>query len=61
MFSGDLGPKGPPTLRDPAVAKHAALLLLATTYGDRNHRDRPDTIRELGEIFEHAGATGATC
>ena len=54
VFSGDLGPKGTPILRDPAVVKQADLLLMESTYGDRNHRDRPDTIRELGEIFEHA-------
>ena len=36
------------------MVKQADLLLMESTYGDRNHRDRPDTIRELGEIFEHA-------
>lgn len=54
VFSGDLGPKGTPILRDPAVVKQANLLLMESTYGDRNHRDRPETIRELGAIFEHA-------
>jgi metallo-beta-lactamase family protein len=54
VFSGDLGPKGTPILRDPAVVRQADLLLMESTYGDRNHRDRPETIRELGAIFEHA-------
>ncbi len=54
VFSGDLGPKGTPILRDPAVITEADLVLMESTYGNRNHRDRPDTIRELGEIFETA-------
>lgn len=54
VFSGDLGPKGTPILRDPAVVRQADLLLMESTYGDRNHRDRPETVRELGDIFEHA-------
>ena len=54
VFSGDLGPKGTPILRDPTVVKQADLLLMESTYGDRNHRDRPETIRELGDIFERA-------
>lgn len=54
VFSGDLGPKGTPILRDPTVVRQADLLLMESTYGDRNHRDRPATVRELGDIFEHA-------
>ena len=54
VFSGDLGPKGTPILRDPVAIDSADLVLMESTYGDRNHRDRGDTIRELGEIF--AGA-----
>ncbi|MEL1263847.1 MBL fold metallo-hydrolase [Pseudoxanthomonas putridarboris] len=54
VFSGDLGPKGTPILRDPAVVRQADLLVMESTYGDRNHRDRPETVRELGDIFEHA-------
>ncbi|MCY7354039.1 MAG: MBL fold metallo-hydrolase [Lysobacter sp.] len=54
VFSGDLGPKGTPILRDPATIAEADLVLMESTYGDRNHRDRLDTIRELGNIFESA-------
>ncbi|HWI25115.1 MAG TPA: MBL fold metallo-hydrolase, partial [Lysobacter sp.] len=56
VFSGDIGPKGTPILRDPADVTEADLVLMESTYGDRNHRDRADTIRELGEIFEAAWA-----
>lgn len=54
VFSGDLGPKGTPILRDPATIEHADLVLMESTYGDRNHRDRLDTVRELGAIFDAA-------
>ncbi len=54
VFSGDLGPKGTPILRDPTTIADADLVLMESTYGDRNHRDRLDTIRELGTIFEDA-------
>jgi metallo-beta-lactamase family protein len=54
VFSGDLGPKGTPILRDPETVKQADLVLMESTYGDRNHKDRAETIAELGEIFADA-------
>lgn len=54
VFSGDLGPKGTPILRDPETITAADLVLMESTYGDRNHRDRAETITELGEIFASA-------
>ena len=54
VFSGDLGPKGSPILRDPAVITEADLVLMESTYGDRNHRERLATVEEIGEIFERA-------
>ena len=54
VFSGDLGPKGTPILRDPTSIAQADLVLMESTYGDRNHRERIETIHELGDIFERA-------
>ncbi|WP_024869146.1 MBL fold metallo-hydrolase RNA specificity domain-containing protein [Pseudoxanthomonas suwonensis] len=54
VFSGDLGPRGTPILRDPEAVAEADLVLMESTYGDRNHRDRQATVAELGEVFEHA-------
>jgi metallo-beta-lactamase family protein len=54
VFSGDLGPKGTPILCDPATVTHADLVLMESTYGDRNHKDRAETVSELGDIFEAA-------
>ena len=54
VFSGDIGPTGTPILRDPVTVAHADLVLMESTYGDRNHKDRAETISELGGIFEAA-------
>ncbi|MBS0590645.1 MAG: MBL fold metallo-hydrolase [Proteobacteria bacterium] len=54
VFSGDLGPKGTPILRDPETPPAANLVLMESTYGNRNHKDRADTVRELGGILDQA-------
>jgi metallo-beta-lactamase family protein len=54
VHSGDLGHRGAPILRDPAPVRRADLVLLESTYGDRNHRSWDDTWRELGEVFATA-------
>ena len=58
VFSGDLGPKGTPILRDPTPVREADLVLMESTYGDRNHKDRAETIVELGEILQQAWRDG---
>ena len=58
VFSGDLGPKGTPILRDPETVRDADLVLMESTYGDRNHKDRAETISELGGILEQAWNDG---
>ncbi|MBS0201014.1 MAG: MBL fold metallo-hydrolase [Proteobacteria bacterium] len=58
VFSGDLGPKGTPILRDAENPQVADLLMMESTYGDRDHKDRAETIRELGGILEAAWKDG---
>lgn len=58
VFSGDLGPKGTPILRDPAVITEANLVLMESTYGDRLHRERAATIEEIGGILDDAWRGG---
>ena len=58
VFSGDIGPKGTPILRDPATIDAADLVLMESTYGDRLHRDRAETIAELGGILDDAWRGG---
>lgn len=47
VFSGDLGQPGHPTVRDPTPVQHADVLLIESTYGNRLHRNMPDTLDEL--------------
>jgi len=54
VFSGDLGHAGAPILRDPTQIREADLVLMESTYGDRLHRSRDETIRELGGIIRRA-------
>ena len=60
VFSGDVGPNGTPILRDPVAIEKADLVLMESTYGDRLHRDRLETVFELGEIFARAWNEGGT-
>ena len=53
VASGDLGQPGRPILKDPTRIEEADVLLIESTYGDRNHKDLPTTLAELAEIVEH--------
>ena len=59
VFSGDLGQAGAPILRDPAAIAEADLVLMESTYGDRLHRGRAETLAEIEEIIAQTrGAKG---
>ena len=58
VFSGDLGNSCSPFLRPPAYRQEADLLLLESTYGDRDHRNLDETLAELQEILDTAWASG---
>ncbi|TAM45379.1 MAG: MBL fold metallo-hydrolase [Gammaproteobacteria bacterium] len=58
VFSGDLGHRGAPILHNPATVRAADLVVLESTYGDRNHRSWAATWRELGSIFREAAGSG---
>lgn len=58
VFSGDIGPRDTPILRDATPIAEADLVLLESTYGDRLHRGREATVEELGRIFHRAHAEG---
>lgn len=55
-FSGDLGPRGAPFLRDPVPIPHADLVLLESTYGDRDHKPLAETLVEFKNIVQEAVA-----
>lgn len=54
VFSGDLGHSGAPILRNPEVIDSADLVVLESTYGDRDHRSWEATWNEIGEILMEA-------
>lgn len=54
VFSGDLGHRGAPILRDPTPVQDADLVVLESTYGDRQHRPWANTWQELGQVFRDA-------
>ncbi|UAW97611.1 MBL fold metallo-hydrolase [Halopseudomonas nanhaiensis] len=58
VFSGDLGGPGSPLLRDPETINSADIVLLESTYGDRDHRNREDTLEELQGILDLAWKQG---
>jgi metallo-beta-lactamase family protein len=58
VFSGDLGQYDTPILQDPFAFESADLVLMESTYGDRRHRGREDTARELGAILAQAARDG---
>jgi len=54
VFSGDLGARGAPLLADPVPFKHADVVVMESTYGDRNHRSLQETALEAREIIRKA-------
>ncbi len=49
-FTGDLGRKGMPILRDPALVQDVDYLLTESTYGDRLHDPIETTDEELSDV-----------
>jgi metallo-beta-lactamase family protein len=71
VFSGDLGNKGVPIMRDPTLIDGADFLILESTYGDRLHETRKgevgrfiqlieDTLRRGGNVIIPSFAVGRT-
>jgi metallo-beta-lactamase family protein len=58
VFSGDVGQYDSPILRDPDGEGAADFVIMESTYGDRRHREREDTLREFGEILSAARHAG---
>jgi metallo-beta-lactamase family protein len=52
VVSGDLGQPGRPILRDPTPIEDADVLLVESTYGNRDHKPLEPTIDELVEAVE---------
>ena len=52
VFSGDLGQPARPILRDPTIIEETDILVIESTYGNRNHKCIADTEEELLGILK---------
>ena len=59
VFCGDLGHSPAPLLRDPEHPGEADVLLLESTYGDRDHRPQAETLEQFRRLILDAQSRGA--
>lgn len=52
VFSGDIGPNGLPFLRDPEPPAKADIVIMESTYGDRNHPPLGETVEQFKQILQ---------
>ena len=57
-MSGDVGRAGRPILRDPETASGVEVLVMESTYGDREHPAAEHTVRQLAEVVERTLGRG---
>ena len=58
VFSGDIGQFDSPILRDPVGNGEADVVVMESTYGNRLHRERAETLLEFGAILRAARQDG---
>ncbi len=59
VFSGDIGNRDQPLIKDPKQTEEADYVVIESTYGDRLHSvDRPDYVGELTQILSETFARG---
>lgn len=52
VFSGDIGNTDQPIIRDPSYPKKADFVIMESTYGDRSHEKRADSVSQLVPIIQ---------
>ena len=59
VFSGDIGNKDQPIIKDPQYTDEADYVIMESTYGDRLHTEtKPDYVKELAGILDKTFARG---
>jgi metallo-beta-lactamase family protein len=58
VFSGDIGRKGLPIIRDPRPPNGGDAVVMESTYGDRDHAPAEDMRQQLGNIVRETAARG---
>lgn len=56
VFSGDIGSKGAPILKDAVGFDSADVVVMESTYGDRDHKPLKETVDEFESIVKEAVA-----
>lgn len=54
LFSGDIGQRDKPFVRDPSVFDEADVLVMESTYGQRDHENHGDLETQLAKIVREA-------
>jgi metallo-beta-lactamase family protein len=54
VFSGDIGQRATPILNDPVLPERADLIFLESTYGDRDHRSRDESVAQFQDVLKGA-------
>jgi metallo-beta-lactamase family protein len=57
-FSGDIGDTGAALLRDPTNLTRADFVVMESTYGDRDHKGREESLAELLDVLGQAHEGG---
>lgn len=60
VFSGDIGRKGIPIIRDPEIPDAADVLIMESTYGSRLHEDFDDSEKRLEQIVTETYKRGGS-
>ncbi len=58
VFSGDIGRRGLAIIRDPVVPEHADVVIMESTYGNRDHESVGDARAQLAEVVRATAARG---
>lgn len=58
VFSGDIGQHNKPLIRDPGNIATAEIVVMESTYGDRNHKDAGPVIEQLEKIINNTCKRG---
>ncbi|MDR1317245.1 MAG: MBL fold metallo-hydrolase [Spirochaetales bacterium] len=58
VFSGDLGRRGKPIIRDPEKVRDPDFLIMESTYGDRLHDCAADSMEKLAAVVRQTAARG---
>ncbi|MDN3638697.1 MBL fold metallo-hydrolase [Simiduia curdlanivorans] len=58
VFSGDLGKKDSPLMKDPTLLTEADVVLMESTYGNRDHRTMDDSILQLEQVLHETWEAG---